>query len=233
MRSYPEGVPFFVPYFCLQMGYKKWVVFVWVGLFSAYSFGIERNRAPFQPNIKVAAPCVPGLTGVEKICERSQTQWPYVYPELYKYGAEIGLRPVKLPGLSSLKAFALGLSGEFLWNQVLFYGLSYELVVVPKNKYQATASMHRLQLNTGLIYSLDDDERNHLLFYFRPGLSNLRTQKGAITRPGICLGIGYEFAYNSDYYLSPEIMYYRYPILDKYPYGLSGWMFGIRIMKGK
>lgn len=192
------------------------------------------NSPPFHPTKTAFKPnSLPGIGQIGKTGKEAAVQWPYVYPELYKYSLDVGLHPVRLPGLSKLKAFAFGLSGEFLWNQVLFYGLSYEFVIVPQNKYQKTASIHRMQLNTGIIYALDDQERNHLLFYLRPGFSQLRTQKGNVSKPGICLGIGYEFAYNSDYYLSPCIMYHRYPILDEYPYGLSGLVFGLRIMRGK
>ena len=160
-------------------------------------------------------------------------QWPYVYPIQYKASVQVGLRTIKLPnGLT--KSLTLGTSWEFLWNQVLFFGPSYEIDFIPDNAFYRKATTQRFALNTGIIIQLDENERHHLLLHLRPGYSKLKTSDGNVSKLGVGIGFGYEYAFNSDFFLSPEIMYYRYPKVDKsYPYGFSGFTFGLRLTFGK
>lgn len=167
------------------------------------------------------------------ITENQQITWPYVYPFYYKISIQPGYRRIRLSQGPATSAFTFGAAFEFLWEQVVYYGLAYDFNYIQKNALFQSATIHRFALNTGFIWQLDDDERHHLLFHFRPVFSMLRTEKGNVSKPGVGLGFGYEFALNSDYLLSPDIMYYRFPTLDKYPYGLSGFAFGLRLIFGK
>lgn len=168
------------------------------------------------------------------IFQTKAIQWPYVYPIQYKASVQLGVRFIKLPQGQSAKALTLGASLEFLWNQVLFFGPSYQLDFIPDNKFYGVAKTHRIALNCGIIIQLDDFERHHLLLHLRPGYSMLKTSVGNVSKLGVGIGFGYEYAFNSDFFISPEIMYYRYPNVDQnYPYGFSGLTFGVRMTFGK
>ena len=163
----------------------------------------------------------------------AKMHWPYVYPHDFKISFEPGIHPAGLPDGSKVLATTYGLALEFLWTQVLFYGPAYELNIIPANEQFKEARIHRFALNTGIIVLLDDYEKHHILLYLRPGYSQLRTSKGNVSQFGVGLGVGYEYNISSRYIVSPQIFYYRYPKLENYPYGLSGWMFSLRFTYGK
>jgi hypothetical protein len=158
--------------------------------------------------------------------------WPYAYPEYLKIGFATGLRSIQLPKDNSCISPSFGGSLEFIWNQIIFLGPSYSFSFIPKNNFFKAATIHRIQLSSGILVQLDDLEKHHLILQFLPGWSILNSQAGSKAKFGLGLGIGYEYAINSTFQLSPEIIYYRYPNLDNYPYGLSGFSIGLRLNYG-
>lgn len=215
------------------MGLFRRYCFVFFFLPAGISHATERLSLRRFDTGQCAGRGLQATQGVEKTFSPKAIQWPFVYPKYYKVSLESCIRPVKKPNGTSFYSAAFNASFELLWYQVLFYGLGYEYNYISKNEVLTAATVHRLFLNTGIILILDEREKHHFLFHFRPGLAHLRSTVGNLTRPGIGLGIGYEYSLNSRWLLSPEVLYYRFPIVDNYPYGFSGYMFGLRLTYGR
>lgn len=159
--------------------------------------------------------------------------WPYVYPELYKinvYGTYFKPRYPLDPAPSAL---GQGISGELLWNQVLFGGLGFDLNFLPETDSLRGGNLYRIALHTGIIIQLDNADRHHILLHLRPGYSWVRSTDGNGGTLGISYGIGYEFGLKSNYHIGPEIMYHSYSQSSGSPYGLGAWSFGLRFTFGE
>jgi hypothetical protein len=160
---------------------------------------------------------------------RSQkTQWPLVYPDIYKALLKIGFQ--KNSGSFGL---AFGVAAEFIWNQTLFGGLGYEFNQVPKQLVFEGGKIHRIALQSGAIFQIDDYGRHHILIHLRPGYSLLKSKDGNGSGMGLGLGLGYDFGLNSDFILSPELIYHWYPSISGSPHSLSGINFGLRLSFGR
>ena len=155
-------------------------------------------------------------------------QWPLVYPDIYKAILKIGFQ--KNSGSFGL---AFGAAAEFIWNQTLFGGIGYEFNQVPKQLVFEGGKIHRIALQSGAIFQINDYGRHHILIHLRPGYSLLKSKDGNGSGIGLGLGLGYDFGLNSDFILSPELIYHWYPSVSGSPHSLSGINFGLRLSFGK
>ena len=155
-------------------------------------------------------------------------QWPLVYPDIYKAILKIGFQ--KNSGSFGL---AFGAAAEFIWNQTLFGGLGYEFNQVPERLDFEGGKIHRIAIQSGAIFQIDDYGRHHILIHLRPGFSLLKSKDGNGSGMGLGLGLGYDFGLNSDFILSPELIYHWYPSISGSPHSLSGINFGLRLSFGR
>ena len=167
-------------------------------------------------------------TIVQNALRAQKIQWPLVYPDIYKAILKIGFQ--KNSGSFGL---AFGAAAEFIWNQTLFGGLGYEFNQVPKQLVFEGGKIHRIALQSGAIFQIDDYGRHHILIHLRPGYSLLKSKDGNGSGIGLGLGLGYDFGLNSDFILSPELIYHWYPSVSGSPHSLSGINFGLRLSFGK
>lgn len=180
-------------------------------------------------------PIIPGFPSLHSGQKTGAIQWPYVYPELYKINLHGGFfKAGGYPLSPKPTAFSFGISGEFLWNQILFAGLGFELNFLPEQDTLASGgNLHRIPIHLGALIQLDERERHHILIHVRPGYSWIRSTDGNGGKIGIGLGIGYEYSLSSGYHLSPEVIYHAYGQPDGTPYSLSAWTFALRFTFGE
>lgn len=186
-------------------------------VFQGASFGFARN--PYDKSDSVA-------TSPKAI------QWPYVYPEFLKINIQAGTFKAVYALDPQPRAYSFGISGELLWNQVLFGGLGFELNFLPETDSLRGGNLYRLMLHTGAIVQLDDADKHHILLHLRPGYSWVRSTDGNGAKFGISLGLGYEYGLKSGLHISPEIMYHLYGQPSGTLYGLKVWTFGLRLTFG-
>ena len=164
--------------------------------------------------------------------KKNSVLWPLVYPNRYKAIITLGTQKNKYSSGSSGWGLSFGASFEKLWEQTLFYGLGYQYNTISKLDSLEPGTVHRVSLQTGIIFQLDEYERHHLLFHIRPGMAFLKYKNGSANAFGVGIGLGYDFCLNSDFILAPEFIYNWYSTISDSPYQVSGWNFGLRFSFG-